>query len=295
MDFFAQLFVSGFLTGSVYALMALGIVVIYKASSVFNFAHGSLVAFTAYLMWAFLADLKLGLIPAVVLSLIVVAAVAYLIQRLILYPLTGQPILAAIVATLALAEVVNGLVTLIWPGPARTYPKLLPGGVLSLGPVIISMAEIINFLVCTLAFFAFVYFFQRTKIGLTMRGTAEDHQLARSEGVRVNRVFIMAWFIAIVLAAIGGFLMALLHGVNQEPLVALGLKSLAVVILGGMESVTGAVIGGILIGLFEALGTGYLDPVVGGGVDEVFPFVILLIVLLIKPYGLFGYTRIERV
>jgi branched-chain amino acid transport system permease protein len=295
MDFFAQLFVSGFLTGSVYALMALGIVVIYKASSVFNFAHGSLVAFTAYLMWGFLADLQLGLIPAVVLSLVVVAAIAYLIQRLILYPLTGQPILAAIVATLALAEVINGLVTLIWPGPARTYPKLLPSGVLSLGPVVISLEEIINFLVCTLAFFAFIYFFQRTKIGLTMRGTAEDHQLARSEGVRVNRVFIMAWFIAIVLAAIGGFLMALLHGVNQEPLVALGMKSLAVVILGGMESVTGAVIGGILIGLFEAMGTGYLDPLVGGGVDEVFPFFILLIVLLIKPYGLFGYTRIERV
>lgn len=295
MNFFSQLFVSGFLTGSVYALMALGIVVIYKASSVFNFAHGSLVAFTAYLMWGFLADLQLGLIPAVVLSLAVVAVIAYLIQRLILYPLTGQPILAAIVATLALAEVINGLVTLIWPGPARTYPKLLPGGVLSLGPVIISMAEIINFLVCTLAFFAFIYFFQRTRIGLTMRGTAEDHQLARSEGVRVNRIFIMAWFIAIVLAAIGGFLMALLHGVNQEPLVALGMKSLAVVILGGMESVTGAVIGGILIGLFEAIGTGYLDPLVGGGVDEVFPFFILLIVLLIKPYGLFGYTRIERV
>jgi len=295
MNFFSQLFVSGFLTGSVYALMALGIVVIYKASSVFNFAHGSVVAFTAYLMWGFLADLQLGLIPAVVLSLAVVAVIAYLIQRLILYPLTGQPILAAIVATLALAEVINGLVTLIWPGPARTYPKLLPGGVLSLGPVIISMAEIINFLVCTLAFFAFIYFFQRTRIGLTMRGTAEDHQLARSEGVRVNRIFIMAWFIAIVLAAIGGFLMALLHGVNQEPLVALGMKSLAVVILGGMESVTGAVIGGILIGLFEAIGTGYLDPLVGGGVDEVFPFFILLIVLLIKPYGLFGYTRIERV
>jgi len=295
MNFFSQLFVSGFLTGSVYALMALGIVVIYKASSVFNFAHGSLVAFTAYLMWGFLSDLQLGLIPAVVLSLVVVAVIAYLIQRLILYPLTGQPILAAIVATLALAEVINGLVTLIWPGPARTYPKLLPGGVISLGPVIISMAEIINFLVCTLAFFAFVYFFQRTRIGLTMRGTAEDHQLARSEGVRVNRIFIMAWFIAIVLAAIGGFLMALLHGVNQEPLVALGMKSLAVVILGGMESVTGAVIGGILIGLLEAIGTGYLDPLVGGGVDEVFPFFILLIVLLIKPYGLFGYTRIERV
>jgi branched-chain amino acid transport system permease protein len=295
MGFFAQLFVSGFLTGSVYALMALGIVVIYKASSVFNFAHGSLVAFTAYLMWAFLAHLGLSLPLAVLLSLMIVAAVALMIQRLILYPLTGQPVLAAIVATLALAEVVNGLVTLIWPGPARTYPKLLPSGVFSLGKVAVSFEEIFNFLVCVAAYAGFLYFFHRTRLGLTMRGTAEDHQLARSEGVRVNRIFVLAWFIAMILAAIGGFLMALLHGVNQEPLIALGMKSLAVVILGGMESIVGAIIGGILLGLLEAFGTGYLDPLVGGGVDEVFPFIILLIVLLIKPYGLFGYTRIERV
>lgn len=295
MGFFAQLFVSGFLTGSVYALMALGIVVIYKASSVFNFAHGSLVAFTAYLMWAFMAHMELNLLVAAVLSLAIVAGVALLIQRLILYPLTGQPVLAAIVATLALAEVINGLVTLIWPGPARTYPKLLPSGVVSIGNVAVSFEEIFNFLVCMAAYVGFLYFFHRTRLGLTMRGTAEDHQLARSEGVRVNRIFVFAWFIAMVLAAIGGFLMALLHGVNQEPLIALGMKSLAVVILGGMESIIGAVIGGILIGLFEAFGTGYLDPLVGGGVDDVFPFIILLVVLLIKPYGLFGYRRIERV
>jgi len=128
-----------------------------------------------------------------------------------------------------------------------------------------------------------------------MRGTAEDHQLARSEGVRVNRIFILAWFIAILMAGIGGFLMAFMHGVNQEPLISLGMKSLAVVILGGMESISGAVIGGLAIGVLEALGAGYLDPIFGGGVEEVFPFVILLVVLMIRPYGLFGYERIERV
>jgi branched-chain amino acid transport system permease protein len=295
MKFLAQILMSGFLTGSVYALMALGIVVIYKASGVFNFAHGSLVAFAAYVMWAFLTGFKFNMVLSILLALVIVAAVALLVQRSILYPLTGQPVLATIVATLALGEVLNGLVTLVWPGPARTYPKILPTGALSLGPVVISVEEAINFLVCALAFAGFLYFFHETRLGLTMRGTAEDHQLARSEGVRVNRIFVLAWFIAIVLAATGGFLMALLHGVNQEPLIALGMKSLAVVILGGMESIVGAVIGGILIGLLEALGTGYLDPLVGGGVDEVFPFIILLVVLLIKPYGLFGYTRIERV
>lgn len=292
---FSQLIVSGFLTGSVYALMALGIVVIYKASSVFNFAHGSIVAFTAYLIWSFVVQLHLNPLLAGILCLLVIGIISFLVQRLILYPLTGQPVLAAIMATLALGEVVSGFVTLMWPGPARTYPDFLPSGLIHLGPATITLGEIINFVVCTLAFGAFVLFFQKSRLGLTMRGTAEDHQLARSEGVRVNRIFILAWFIAILMAGIGGFLMAFMHGVNQEPLISLGMKSLAVVILGGMESISGAVIGGLAIGVLEALGAGYLDPIFGGGVEEVFPFVILLVVLMIRPYGLFGYERIERV
>lgn len=295
MDFLLQLVVSGILTGSVYALMALGIVIIYKASSVFNFAHGSIVAFTAYLIWHLLVNLHLPVILMVMISLMVIGIISYLIQRLILYPLTGQPALAAIMATLALAEVVNGAITLFWPGPARTYPKFLPTGTIQLGSVFITLEEIVNFLICAIAFIAFVIFFQKSKLGLTMRGTAEDHQLARSEGIKVNRIFVLAWFVAIIMAGIGGFLMAHMHGVNQEPLIALGMKSLAVVILGGMESIVGAVIGGLAIGLLEAIGAGYLDPLVGGGVEDVFPFIILLMVLMIKPYGLFGYKRIERV
>jgi branched-chain amino acid transport system permease protein len=295
MEFFLQLVVSGFLTGAVYALMALGIVIIYKSSSVFNFAHGSIVAFTAYLIWYLLVKLHLPILFAVVISLPVIAIISYLIQRLILYPLTGQPVLAAIMATLALAEVIAGFITLFWPGPARTYPAFLPTGTIQLGSVFITIEEIVNFIICALAFTGFMLFFQKSKLGLTMRGTAEDHQLARSEGVKVNRIFVLAWFIAIIVAGIGGFLMGNMHGVNQEPLIALGMKSLAVVILGGMESILGAVIGGVVIGLLEALGAGYLDPLVGGGLEEVFPFIILLIVLLIKPYGLFGYKRIERV
>jgi branched-chain amino acid transport system permease protein len=295
MEFFLQLVVSGIFTGAVYALMSLGIVVIYKASSVFNFAHGSIVALTAYLVWSLLVQLHLSPILVVILSLLVILVVAFLIQRFILQPLTGQPILAAIMATLALAEVVNGLITLIWPGPARVYPKVIPSGVIQAGPVIFTWEATINFAICAVAFAGFMFFFQRTKLGLTMRGTAEDHQLARSEGVRVQRIFVLAWFIAILMAAIGGVLMAKMHGVNQEPLIALGMKSLSVVILGGMESMLGAVIGGIAIGVLEALGAGYLDPIVGGGIEEVFPFMILLLALLIKPHGLFGYERIERV
>ncbi|MBT3226486.1 MAG: branched-chain amino acid ABC transporter permease [Deltaproteobacteria bacterium] len=295
MEFFLQLVVSGFLTGSVYALMALGIVIIYKASSVFNFAHGSIVAFAGYLMWHLLVNLQLSFFFSVLISLVVIAVISFLIQRFILYPLTGQSVLTIIMATLALAEVFSGFITLFWPGPARTYPKFLPSSVFQLGTVFITSEELVNFAICVVAFIIFMFFFRKSKLGLTMRGTAEDHQLARSEGVKVDRIFVLAWFIAIVMAGIGGFLMAHMHGVNQEPLIAMGMKSLTVVILGGMESILGAVIGGLAIGLLEALGAGYLDPLVGGGVEDVFPFIILLAVLLIKPYGLFGYKRIERV
>jgi len=295
MEIFIQLFASGLLTGAVYALMALGIVIIYKASSVFNFAHGGIVALTAYLVWSLLVQFHLHAGLVVLFALVAMGLIAILVQRFILHPLTGQPVLAAVVATLALSEVIAGLITVLWPGPARVYPKVIPSRTIQIPFAVFTLEAVINFLICALAFAVFMLFFQKSKLGLTMRGTAEDHQLARSEGVRVQRIFVMAWFIAILMAAIGGVLMANMHGVNQEPLIALGMKSLAVVILGGMESILGAVLGGLAIGLLEALGAGYLDPIVGGGVEEVFPFVILLIVLLVKPYGLFGYQRIDRV
>jgi branched-chain amino acid transport system permease protein len=146
-----------------------------------------------------------------------------------------------------------------------------------------------------LVFGVFLVFFHRTKTGLAMRGTAEDHSLAQSEGIRVNRIFMLSWIVAILIAAVAGVLMSSLYGVSLDPLNALGMKSLAVVILGGLESVAGAMVGGLIIGLLEALGSGYLDPYVGGGSGDVIPFVVMLVFLIFKPYGLFGYKRIERV
>jgi branched-chain amino acid transport system permease protein len=149
--------------------------------------------------------------------------------------------------------------------------------------------------VCGLCFFIFLLFFQKTKTGLAMRGTSEDHMLAQSEGIQVNWIFIVSWFVAILVALVGGALVGAQYGVSFITLHALGMKSLAVVILGGMESIAGAMTGGLMIGVLETLGAGYLDPYVGGGFSEVAPFIILLIVLIFRPYGLFGYERIERV
>jgi branched-chain amino acid transport system permease protein len=153
---------------------------------------------------------------------------------------------------------------------------------------------LVNFLISGLAFVAFFIFFRKTKLGLAMRGTAEDHALAQSEGINVSWIFVVSWVVAIFMAAIGGILMSSRYGVNLDPLHGLGMKSLAVVILGGLESMTGAIIAGLIIGLAESIGAGYLDPFVGGGLSEVIPFIVIILVLIIRPYGLFGYERVER-
>jgi branched-chain amino acid transport system permease protein len=202
--------------------------------------------------------------------------------------------MAAVMATIALGDIFAGIVTLIWPGPGRVMPHVVPSGTLKLSGVVMSFESLVNFLICGLAFLGFFIFFHKTKIGLAMRGTAEDHALAQSEGIKVSWIFVLSWVVSIYMAAMGGILMSSLYGVVQDPLHALGMKSLAVVILGGLESITGAIIAGLIIGLAESLGAGYLDPYVGGGFAELTPYLVMLLVLIIRPYGLFGYERIER-
>ncbi len=295
MNFFLQIVVNGILTGGVYALMALAIVIIYKSSSVFNFAHGSLVALSSFLLWQLIVDWQLHLFAAIPLLLIIIGVLSYAIQRFVLQPLTGQPLMATIMATIALGELFSGTVVLFWPGPGRVMPELIPESKIFLGSVVLSSEGIVNFAICGVCFIIFNLFFKKTRLGLAMRGTAEDHILAQSEGIRVHWIFIVSWFVALVVITIGGVLMSSLYGVSFVSLNALGMKALAVVILGGMESVAGALIGGLIIGIMESLGSGYIDPIVGGGFSEVAPYIVLLVALTIRPYGLFGYERIERV
>ncbi len=295
MAFFIQIIIDGILTGGIYALMALAVVLIVKSSSVFNFAHGSLVAFTGFLLWQMMSPWKMSLGTSLGIQVVFIFGLAYLIQRLILKPLTGQSLMASVMATIALGEVFNGIIVLFWPGPGRVLPKILPSAFIRFGELVISSKSMINFGVCVVCFIVFLLFFQKTKTGLAMRGTSEDHMLAQSEGIRVNWIFVISWFVAILVALVGGTLVGSQYGVSFLSLHALGMKSLAVVILGGMESLAGAMVGGLIIGLLEMLGAAYLDPYVGGGFSEVAPFIILLLVLIVRPYGLFGYERIERV
>jgi len=295
METVAQLFLSGIMSGSVYALTALGIVLIFKSTGVFNFGHGSVIAFMCFFVWSTLAQFNAPLWLAVILLFVAAIVIGMTIERLILRPLTGQPILAIVLVTLVLGELFTGIIILFWPGPGRVFPPIIPSGKVALGNVIASYENLIIFGLCMLAFALLVLFFQRTNIGLAMRATAEDHQLGRSQGVKTSITFAMAWIIAIVTGAIAGVLLGNLHGVNMESIAEVGMRAFPVALLGGLESIYGCIVGGLIIGVVEIFAASYLDPLVNGGLEQVFPFIILLLVIMVRPYGLFGYVKIERV
>jgi len=294
MDFFLQLVVSGLMVGSIYALVALGFVLIFKSTGIFNFAQGEVLMIGAYICWALLVQFGAPLWLSLLGTFGSAVCLGLIVERFALRPMIGQPLLAAMMVTLALSAILNGLVTVIWGSRQEVLPELFPSGLLQLGSVTISQQLMIAFFIVVALFIGFVIFFQRTKIGLGMKATAEDHQVSRSLGIKVSSIFAAAWVISCVVAMIGGVLLGSINGVNMS-LSFLGMKAFPVVILGGLDSIPGAVIAGLIVGVLEKLASGYIDPLVGGGFAEVFPFIILLVVLMVRPYGIFGMKRIERI
>ena len=294
MDFFLQLIVAGILTGGIYALVALGFVLIYKSTGIFNFAQGEILMVGAYVCWALIVQLGAPLWIGFVGTFLFAACLGLIIERFALRPMIGQPLLAAIMITLALSGVLKGLVTVIWGSRQAVLPDFLPREPLSLGNVVISQQLLASFGIAMALFLAFIVFFKRSKLGLVMRATAEDHQVTRSLGIKVSTSFVMAWIIACIVAVVGGILLGGISGVNMH-LSFLGMKAFPVVILGGLDSIPGAIVAGLMVGILEKLASGYIDPFVVGGFSEVFPFIILIIALMIKPHGLFGMKRIERI
>ncbi|MBI3740365.1 MAG: branched-chain amino acid ABC transporter permease [Chloroflexi bacterium] len=302
-----QLILSGIMVGSIYSLVALGFVLIYKSSGIINVAQGQMLMIGGFVSWTFLSGIQLPdslatifgskyfPIPiAIALSVLVAILMGLIIERLLLRPMIGQPILAVVMMTIALAAFMDGMTTLLWGAGARNFPEFIPRTPIRLGELILSPQHLFAFLLAILLLAGFTLFFQRSHTGLQMRAAAEDHRVAQSLGVNVTRVFAMAWIISAVVSTLGGILLGSINGINLS-LSFLGLKVLPVVLLGGLESIPGAIIAGPIIGILENLGVAYLDPLVGGGIKEVAPFFILLVVLLFKPYGLFGLQRIERV
>lgn len=294
MTFFLQLLLTGLMVGMVYSVVALGFVLIFKASSVLNFAQGEFLLFSAYFLWTILVPLNLPIWLAFPILLIFATILGLLVERFTLRPMIGQPLVAIIMMTLGLMALVRGIVMLLWGGEAKDFPRILPIEPITIGQIALSQQYIWSFVIAVSLFIFFALFFQRTKQGLAMRATAADQQVAQSMGISVKRVLAMSWIISMVVASIGGFLLGTLNGVTPF-LGVVGLKVLPVVLMGGMESIGGAAIAGPVIGILESLAGGYINPIIGGGVNDIAPFFIIILVLLIKPYGFFGLKRIERI
>jgi branched-chain amino acid transport system permease protein len=289
-----QLVVGGVAIGGVYSLIALGFVLIYKATDVLNLAHGELLLVGAYVSYALIAQIGLPL-PLALLGTFAFAIVLGLaIERLALRPLIGEPVISVIMVTIGLAILLRALVVLVWGSEYRVYPQVLPKESLHLGPVTIGQEFVWSFVIAAALVALFGALFRYTKIGIAMRAVADDQQAALSMGINVRAVFAMSWAVAALVASVGGMLLASIQGAGVL-LATLGLKALPVAIVGGLDSIIGAAVGGIIVGVLETLSAGYLDIPLGGGVRDVVPFVFLVVVLLLKPYGLFGKPRIERV
>lgn len=294
MDFFLQLVITGILVGSVYALVALGWTLIYKCSGVLNLAMGELTLIGAYVSLQFYTW-GLSFPLAILATLIVGFALGLLVEHLVLRPMIGEPILAVIMITVGLSFFFRALVGFIWGTDTRVFsPAVFPLEPVRIGKMVLGQVYLWSFVAALILLLVFVLFFEKTRWGLAMQATADDEMAALSLGVSAKWVYAMAWALAFMASGVGGALLGNMNGVN----VSIGYLSLLVlpaVVLGGLNSIPGAIVGGIVIGILQNLSGGYLDRFTSGGVKDIAPFVFMVIILLFRPYGLWGWQRIERV
>jgi len=291
---FLQQAITGLMIGSLYALVGAAIVLVYKSTHVVSLAHGQLVAFGALFFWIFFGGLSLPLWASLILAFILTALIGLLIERLALRPLIGQPLFAAFLMTFAIFIALEGIFVLYLKGESKSLPPFLPEGNIEIYKLSVPVNQLIGFLVAILLFIALSLIFRYTKVGLGMRATAEDHRLAQSTGVNVRNIFSYIWILSALVAAVAGIATANVTDIYYM-LPYIGINGLIVAICGGLDSLLGALVVGLFLGVIENVGAGYLDPLVGGGVKDVAAYVVLLLVLLIRPYGLFGLPRIERI
>jgi branched-chain amino acid transport system permease protein len=289
-----QFVITGVTVGMVYALIALGFVFIWKSSGVANLALGQLVLIFSWFTYGMLAQagfpLWLGLALVILFSL----GIGWLIERIILRPLIGQPILALITVTLGVAYFIEGVVSMVWPESVAALPRIFPSEPIRLGGTVVAQEYLWAAVISFVIFVVLTVFFKRARMGMVMRAVADDQMAVQACGIPVARVFSRAWMFGCVLAAVGGILISSIGGITYG-LVETGLKAFSVVILGGLDSFLGAMIAGPIIGLAENVGGGYLTPLTWPGVRDIIPFVIIIIVMFIRPHGLFGERRIERI
>lgn len=288
---FLQLLISGVATGSIYGLIALGFVLIYKATDVFNFAHGDFMMVAAYLVATFTVTWGQPFWLAVILVLVVSAILGWLTQVIVVRPMLGQPLLSIVMVTLGLSLIVRSVVIVIWGPIERRIQSPLPNKVLNIQGVVVSTLDLIVIAVAVVVLVLFALFFRRSSLGLEMRATAENFEAAVLSGVNASRVFKVALSLGTLIAAIGGIMLSNISVVNIGMGEAGLLAALPAIVIGGFQSLPGAMVGGLVVGILQKMASGY----VGTGTENVVVYTVLLLMLLVRPYGLFGERDIIRV
>ncbi len=285
---------NGALLGLLYALIAMCFVIIYRSARVFNFAQGEIVVVGAFLVWTFMSALNLPAWISVPLAMIASTLLGVLIERLIRRPLVGEEVFAFVMVTIGLLIFIRGVVLVIWGPEVRFFPAVLPLTAVKVGPLLFDRAMVIGGAVTLVVAAVTSWFFNHTQLGLEMTAVAEDHQTALSLGISVKRSIAVAWGISGLLSTVAAIIF--LNGKGMTFLASdIGFSALPVALLAGLESIGGVVLGGLIVGIAVGLASYFLDPIFDGGVSAVFPFVIMVIILLVRPSGLFGWKKIERI
>ncbi|UCG06177.1 MAG: branched-chain amino acid ABC transporter permease [Desulfobacterales bacterium] len=297
MSYFLQLVASGIVVGSIYALSGLGFVLIYKSSRVLNIAHGQIIAAGAFITYALTVWGGIPIYISFLMSLIITFFLAMSVERVFLRRLIGEPIISVIMVTIGLMSILDGLIYMTPFGAENfSFPEFLPKTPISLGGVSISWTQLVGVIITVILIVGFTWFFKRSTLGISMRAVSDDQMASMSIGISIPKVFGLAWATAGFSAAAAGGIIGNITGLNFDTLRAFGIIVFPVVILGGLDSVFGAVVAGIIMGLIQQFAAGYLDGNWGlSGTADLLPYIILLIILLFKPHGLFGIHEIERV
>ncbi len=293
-QFFVLLMSNGVLIGLMYSLIALGFVLVYKATDALNFAQGEFVMIAGFLVAVALGIWGAPLWLSVLVGLVGMIGFGFGLERVVLRPLIGRPIVAVIMATIGLAAVLRGFGPLVWGAETRPLALPIPDEPLVWGPLFIPPIQLLGAVVSLLFLAGFGWFFLKSRKGIAMRAVADNQQVAMAMGINVERYFALAWAMAGVVSALGGIVWGSLLGVDVH-LALVGFKVFPVVILGGLDSVPGAIVGGLIVGIVENVAAGYIDPFVGGGTKDFVPYVLMIVALMVRPYGIFGKAIIERV
>ena len=290
MSTFLGLLAYGLADGAILALAALGFVLIYKATGVINFAQGEFLLVGAYMFYTAFVVFNLPLIAAALFGVVVATIIGVLVERLILRPMVGENPISIIMVTIGLSMFLKAVVQAFYGTTPKSQPAILPRSSVEIFGAMIPLNRLSAILVAAVVLTAFTIFFRKSRHGIAMRAVADDQQAAMTMGISVRRIFAMAWALAAVSALIAGVLLGDISAVDQN-IASFGLLVFPVVILGGLDSVPGTIVGGLTIGLLHQFTSGYLD----SGLANVVPYIALVLILLVRPYGIFGEPRIERV